>query len=77
MTLHKVFENSHGRVYGIFVNSALYYFYEGFESVEKAKSAIAEVYIADKIHHKPNIPKCVIEAEINMLLDGIWSEIRN
>lgn len=81
MKLYKFYENGAKQVFGTFAENKSQFFYSGFESAEEAKQTTIEAHVAYKIEKlKPNQqgikpPISLIKTQVEMSLDGVWSEI--
>ena len=81
MKLYKFFKDGEKVVYGGAMDGKCLFFFDGFESVEEAKSATFEALYNYKLSKlTPNQqgitrPHSMIKAEVEMSLIGQWSKI--
>ncbi len=75
MKLRLFYKNNDKVVYAIVINCNVYFFYDGFISVEEAKSAVKEVYLKAEKEKRPNTPTSMVECIIDNMLAGDWSII--
>lgn len=75
MKLYTFFENDNKIVYGTAVGGKTFFFYKGFASADDAKKATSTLHLEYKKSSHPNAPVGMLQAEIDMVLEGEWSEI--
>lgn len=81
MKLYTFYNQDNKQVFGTFVEGKTQFFYRGFASAEEAKNTTFEWHLDYQIQQlKPNSkgikkPTSLIKAEVEMTLNGEWSEI--
>ena len=75
MTLYTFFNDDDKLVLGTFAEGKTQFFFSGFASAEAAKAATKALHINLKRKSSPCVPIGLIECEVDMVLQGEWSEI--
>lgn len=75
MKLRLFYKTNNKVVYVIVINGSVYFFYDGFTSIEEAKSTVKEAYLIAEMEKRPNTSINITECIIDNMLDGTWSKI--
>lgn len=75
MKLYTFYKSEDKVVYGTAVNGKSVFFFSGFASAEEAKAETKKAHLEYKKQDRPKAPVGILEAEIDMVLSGEWSEI--
>lgn len=76
MKLYTFFADDNNRVvYCTVANCKNYFFYSGFASAEEAKAATLAMHVRLKKQQFPRTPESLLACEVEMVLQGEWSEI--
>lgn len=76
MKLYTFYKTEDKVVYGTAVNGKVVFFFSGFASAAEAKEETRRLHLEFKKQDRPKAPSCILEAEIDMVLDGEWSRIQ-
>lgn len=81
MKLRTFYKHNEKLVLGTFAEGKTQFFFSGFNSAEEAKETTLNAHVEHIVKNsKPNSqgikpPTSIIKAEVEMVLDGVWSEI--
>jgi hypothetical protein len=75
MKLYTFYKCENKVVYGTVVNGKSVFFFSGFSSADEAKEATMKAHLEYKKADRPKAPVGMLQAELEMVFSGEWSEI--